>query len=236
MVRIAVVRDASVLQADDALGILLGKFRVMRHHDDEPVFGDLLQQFHDLHRGLGVQRPRRFIRQQDIRVVHQGAGNGDALHLAAGHLVRFLLKLIPEADFAQRLLRPAAALGMRNARDCQRQLHIRQNRLVGDQVIGLKDKADGVVAIGVPVGVRELSGGASVDDQVSRAEAVQAADDVQQRGLAAAGVAQDRDKLALAEFKIDSLERVNFGIGDHIVFFDVSQLQHGLSFSAVTGR
>ena len=125
---------------------------------------------------------------------------------------------------------------MRDARDRQCQLHIRQNRLVGDQVIGLKDKADGVVAVGVPVGVRELSGGAPVDDQVSRAEAVQAADDVQQCRLAAAGVAQDRDKLALTKFEVDSLERVNFGIGDHIVFFDVSQLQHGLSSSAVTGR
>ena len=236
MIRIAVIRDASVLQTDDASGILLGELRVVGHHDDQPVFGDLLQQLHNLDRGLGVQRARRFVRQQDIRVVHQGAGDGDALHLAAGHLVRLLLKLIPEPDFAQGFLRPAAALGMRHARDRQRQLHIRQNRLVGDQVIGLKDKSDGVVAVGVPVGVRELSGGASVDNQISRAEAVQTPDDVQQCRLTAARVAQDRDKLTLSEFKIDSLERMHLGVGDHIVFFDVPQLQHAPSSSALACR
>ena len=44
---------------------------------------------------------------------------------------------------------------------------------------------------------------------------------------------QDRNELALTEFEIDPLERVNLGIGDRIVFFDVSQLQHGQSSSAV---
>ena len=204
----------------------------MRHHDDKPVFRNLLQQFHNLHRGLGVQSARRLIRQENIRVVHQGAGNGNTLHLAAGHLIRFLLELIPEADPAQRLLGAAATFGVCHSRNRQRQLHICQYRLVRDQVIGLEDKTNGMVSVGVPVCIRELFGGASVDDQVSGAEAVQPADDVQQRGLAAAGMTQDRNKLALAEFEIDSLERVHPGIGNHIVLFDISQLQHALSSSA----
>ena len=124
MIRIAVIRDESVLQSDDASRILLRELRIVRHHDDKPVFRDLLQQFHNLHRGLGVQSARRLIRQENIRVVHQGAGNGNTLHLAAGHLIRFLLELIPEADPAQCLLGAAATFGVRHSRDCQRQLHI----------------------------------------------------------------------------------------------------------------
>ena len=232
MVRIAVIRDESVLQADDASRILLCEFRIVRHHDDEPVFRDLLQQLHNLHRGIGVQGARRLIRQENIRVVHQGAGNGDTLHLSAGHLVRFLLKLIPETDPAQSLLGTATAFGVRHTRNRQRQLHICQYRLVRDQVIGLEDKTDGMISVCVPVRISELSCRSSVDDQVSGAEAVQSADDIQKCGLAAAGMTQDRNELALTEFEIDSLERVHPGIGNHIVFFDVSKLQHALSSSA----
>ena len=70
----------------------------MRDHDDEAVARDLLENFHDLHARLGVQRAGRLVRQQNVRVVDEGAGDGDALHLAAGHLVWPLVQLIAEAD------------------------------------------------------------------------------------------------------------------------------------------
>jgi hypothetical protein len=42
------------------------------------------------HLGLngGIQRRGRFVQQQDLRFQHQRAGDGDALALAAGQLVR----------------------------------------------------------------------------------------------------------------------------------------------------
>ena len=94
---------------------------------------------------------------------------------------------------------PAAALGLAHPGQGQRQLHIGEHRLVGDEVVALEDKADGVVAVGVPVPVPELLGGAAVDGQIAAGVLVQAADDVQQGGLAAAGVAQDGHKLVFPE-------------------------------------
>ena len=67
--------------------------------------------------------------------------------------------------------------------------------LVGDQVVALEHKADGVVAVGVPVPVLVLLGGDAVDDQVAGIVAVQAADDVEEGGFAGAAGAQDGDEL-----------------------------------------
>ena len=96
----------------------------MRDHDDELIPGYLLEDIHDLHGGLGVERAGRLVGKQDIRVVHERAGNGDALHLAAGHLVRLLIELIAEADLSERFGRPRLSFRRCNARERQRKLDI----------------------------------------------------------------------------------------------------------------
>ena len=55
----------------------------MRDHDDEALPRDLLDQFHDLHARFGIERARRFVGEQDLGVVDEGAGDGDPLHLPA---------------------------------------------------------------------------------------------------------------------------------------------------------
>ena len=56
---------------------------------------------------------------------------------------------------------------------------------------------------------------------------VQSADDVQQRGLAAAGLAQDRNELALAKGDVDALERLDLRRAGLVDLGDVFQFQHG---------
>ena len=90
---------------------------------------------------------------------------------------------------------------------------------MGDQVVALEYKPDGMVAVGVPVPVFVILGGAAVDQQIAAGVLIQSADDVQQSGLAAAGGPQDGDKLALPEFQTDAL----------VFLGDVSQFQHKLS-------
>ena len=228
VVRIAVVGNESVLEPDDAAGVCGGDLRIVRDHDDELVLRDLLQDLHDLHGGLGIECARRLVRQQDIGIVDQRAGNGDALHLAAGHLARLFVELISEPDLLQRLDGASAPFGRSDAREGQRKLDVGQDVLMRDQVVGLENEADGVVAVGVPVRVCKAPGGLVVDDQVARAVVVEPADDVQQRRLAAAGVAEDRHKFVLAELQIHALERVHGRLSDDIVLFDPAQFQHGV--------
>ena len=82
----------------------------MRDHDDELVLGDLLEQLHYLHAGLGVKRAGRLVGKEDIGVVDERAGYGDALHLASGHLVRLLVQLVAQPDFFEHFHRSLAPL------------------------------------------------------------------------------------------------------------------------------
>ena len=91
---------------------------------------------------------------------------------------------------------------------------------MGDQIIRLKHKAHRVVAVGIPVAVAKVLGGFAVDDQVPGGILIQAPDDVQQRGLAAAGVAQDGHKLAFTEFQVHTLQRMDHGVPGDVILLD----------------
>src|SRR5450830_1462838 len=61
------------------------------------------QQFHHLALYRAVERGGRFVEQNQARLEYQGAGNGDALALAAGELVGVAMpRLRVEADFLER--------------------------------------------------------------------------------------------------------------------------------------
>ena len=225
--RVVVADDPAVEQAHGARGVFRRQLRVVRDHDDELIFCNLLQQIHDLYARFAVERAGRLVGEQDVRVVDDGARDGHTLHLAAGHLVRRLVELVAQTDLFQRLDGARTPLLARDARERQRELHVCQYTLVRDEVVALKDEADGVVAVRVPVAVVILLRRAAVDDEVTGGVAVQTADDVQQCGLAAAGLAQNCDELALTKGDVDALERLNLRRAGLIDLGDVFQFQHG---------
>ena len=64
----------------------------MGDDDDGAAFGvDGLEEVGDFFLGLGVELAGGLIGEDDVRVVDQGAGDGDALFLAAGHLADLTL-------------------------------------------------------------------------------------------------------------------------------------------------
>ena len=66
---------------------------IMGHYDDcrLVLFGDLLQQFHDLFAAPGIQRGGGFIRQDEPGIVGQGPGDGHPLLFAAGEQGREII-------------------------------------------------------------------------------------------------------------------------------------------------
>ena len=226
LVGLGVGADDAVLQGDDTGGVLLGQLRVVGDHDHQTVPGHLLEQLHHLNTGLAVQCTGGLVRQQDIRVVHQCAGNGHTLHLAAGHLAGVLVELVAQAHLFQGFDGPAFALGPGDAGDGQGQFHVGQHRLMGNQVVALEHKAYGVVAVGVPVPVGVLLGGDAVDDQVAAVVAVQTADDVQQRGLAGAAGAKNRHKLVVPQVQTDIIQRVLYQLAGFVFLVDLFEFEH----------
>ena len=61
------------------------------HHRDAIGATHFTDEFHDLDRGLGVQGRRRLVGQQELGLLHEGAGNADALALAARKAVGTLV-------------------------------------------------------------------------------------------------------------------------------------------------
>ena len=174
----------AILDADDAVGIFLCKLRVVGNHDNQTVLCNLFEQIHDLHTGFRVQCASGLICQQNIWIIHQRTGNSHALHLSAGHLVGPFVELIAQPHILKGLFCTLAALAAGNAGNRQCQFHICKNALMGNQVVALEDKTDGVVTVRIPVTVSIFLCGDTVDDQIAAVITVQTADDVEQRGLA----------------------------------------------------
>ena len=82
-----------------------------------------------------------------------------------------------------------------------------------NEVVALEDKADRMVAVGVPIGVAVLLGGDAVDDQVAAGVLIQASDDVEQSCLSAARGAENGDEFALAEFDGDAVKGADVRAG-----------------------
>ena len=235
IIGIRVPDDQAVQQAHDSRGIAVRQVRIVGDHNDQPGTADLLQDLHDLHAGLRVQGAGGFVRQHDVRVVHQGAGDGHPLHLAAGHLGGLFHELVPQPYLLQGSDGPLPPLRLSHAGEGQGQLHVSQHRLVGDELIGLENKTDGMVAVGVPVPVVEVFGGTAVDGEVAGGVAVQPADNVQQCGLAAAALAQYGHEFASPEAEAHALQGVDLRIPQPIVFYDISECEH-LAFPFPQGQ
>ena len=228
---IGVADDPAILDPDDPVGIFLRQLRIVGDHDHQPVLGYLLQKIHDLHTGVRIQGAGGLVRQQNIRIIHQSPGNSHALHLATGHLVGALMELVAQAHILQGFGCPLPPFAGRNTGNGQCQLHIRQHRLVGDQIIALEHKADGMVSVRIPVPVGILPGGDPIDDQITAVVAVQTADHIQHCGLAGTAGAQNGDKLIVAQGQTYPIQGSLHQIAGNVLFTDVLDLEHTTALS-----
>ena len=79
----------------------------MRHHDhrDAPLPVQLLEDRHDLDAGARIQGSRRFVGQDQLRIVDQAARDGDALLLSAGELAGVMIGALRQTHDRQGLHR-----------------------------------------------------------------------------------------------------------------------------------
>ena len=119
-----------MIEHEDVVRIRDGR-QAVGNGDGGAPFLQPLQRAEDLLLGAGIQRTGRLVKQQDRRILHQRAGDGDALLLAARKL---------EAAFAHHRVEPLGqAPDQRHQRGIARGLldlaHVRALGPVGD-IIG----------------------------------------------------------------------------------------------------
>ena len=139
----------AVAQCDVAAAVL-GYLRIVGHEYDGTSLGmQLLEKDQYLERCTGIEVTGRFIGEDDGRIVYQCPGDGDALHLSAGHLVAFMHQAVAQAYGNQRidcfLIPLGCAIGWVVH---QRQLYVLDRCRFRQQVVVLKDESDLAVAQG----------------------------------------------------------------------------------------
>ena len=146
------------------------------------------------------------------RKLHQGAGDGDALLLAAGHLAGLAVHELFDLDELCRLVGLLQHLGLGKAvlplQVLEREENVLTDGEVGIQGIVLKHQADAAVfgrKIGHVVVTEENPAGGGL---------LQTADQVQRGALAAAGRAQQADETSVRNLKAEITDG-----GDRVTLF-----------------
>ena len=202
-----------------------GNFRLVgNHHNGDALLVELLENLHNLLAGFCIQGAGGLVGQQHLGVVHNGAGNGHPLALAAGELGGLKIHPVPQAHTLQGLAGNLQALLAAHPGVEQGQGHVLQGALPGEQVEALEHKANAVQAHVRKLVVAALGNILALQDVLPRGGAVQAADDIHQGGFAGAGGAHNGHVLPFVHREGDVLEHrhVHFALG--VVFVDVLQL------------
>ncbi len=186
--RRAGLRDLRVAHDDDPVGDGQRLGLVMRDVDHGEA-ESLLQRADLLPHApaqAGVEVRQRLVERQHLRLQHQGAGDRDALLLAARHL---RLQVGSEALQADRLQR-GLGLGMRlpppGARGDEAIGDVVQDGHVGEGRVGLEHHGD------VALACRQQRDVAAADGEPTLGRLLEARDHAQQRRLAAAGGTEQR--------------------------------------------
>jgi len=205
--------DAAAVDDGDVAAQCLGLLQVVRGEDDGGAACiDIAQEVPHRATDLDIDAGCRLIQDQQPRLVHERPGDHQpALH-AAGERARHAIALVPQLQLLQVFLRAHSRYGTRNAVEPRLVHHDGERALEHVEVDFLRHDADtglGRLQLAVDV-VPEHAGsaGALVDER---------GDDADERGLARAVGAEQREEIAALDVQIDAAQRLHavaVGLGE----------------------
>ena len=151
-------------------------------------------------RNSQIQRSQRFVQKQYLRAVHQSAGDGHPLLLAAGKLVDTAAVKALQADHLQHFGDALADLFLRHFRDTQAEGNVFKHVQVREQRILLEHRVD------LPLMGRNVIDPHTVKGNITGSGRSKPADDPQRRGLATAAGAKQCEEFKIVDVKIDVIE------------------------------
>ena len=181
-----------------------GDFRIMRYQNNGMSFG--MQPADDFHHHLaaaGIERAGGLVGQDDFAAVHQRAGNGHALLLAAGELVGAVVFFAFQAQISQKLSSAFIPLFLIHAGIHGGQRHVFARAQCAQQVVALENKAEFAPAQRGQLVAAHLRSFHAVDLIRAGSGTIETADDVHQRGFAGAGLADDGNEIAFLNGEAD---------------------------------
>ncbi len=173
--------------------------------DDDECGAELALQFHQLELGLGaqllVEGGQRFVEQQHARALDQRARQRHPLTLTAGELADAALAEALQLDQRQHLGDPLAALAPADVLLAQAEADVSLHGKMGKQSVALEHHVDR------PMVRRNIADVLAVEQDAAFARRLEAGEQAQQRGLAAAGGAEQRKKFAVPDVEAERIDR-----------------------------
>ena len=165
---------------------------------DADVVLDRLQLELHLLAQLEVERAERLVEEQDLRLVDERAGEGDALLLAAGELPRLPPLEAVQVDELEDRTRPGpSSLLAAQALAAEAERDVLEDRQVGEERVALEDR------VHVAPVRREPGHVLVAEEDAALVRLLEAADHPQRRRLAAARRAEQREEAAALDLERD---------------------------------
>ena len=203
LLRRADLEHAAVLHHRHAVGERQRLFLVVGHVDgrDAELLLELADLGAHLHADLRVEVRERLVEQQDVRVEHERPRQRHALLLTARELSRVARLEAREVDLAQPFVEPRRDLGRPELPQLEAVGDVVRDRHVGPERVVLEHHAD------VPLVRRQPVHHAVAEADLARVGLVEAGHEPQQRRLAAARRAQEREQLAVIDGEVGPIHR-----------------------------
>src|SRR5215218_9721506 len=201
--------DAAEIHHGDAVAHVLDDAEVVADHDVGQPEGvlELEQEIDDLRPDRNVERRHRLVQQHHLRPQDQRPGDADALALAAGELVRIARRMLwPQADLREHRGDAGVDLAVvRHAMQAKRRRERRPDGLARvERGIGVLE--DELRDTGPRHAVHAGADLMAVEKDAAARRRLEAEDRQGEGRLAAAGLADDAEALALLELEIDAVD------------------------------
>ncbi len=171
-----------------------------------------------------IERRQRLVKQQDLRLGDQRAGERDALLLAAGELRRQPARILAHRHQLEQLAGALVPRRLVDAAHLQGEGDVVDHGQMRKQRVGLEHHRRAAL------GRRQVGDVLAAQDDVARADRLVARDHPQGRGLAATGRAEQAAIGAGRDFQVDGVDRqrrvIALGDGDQ---FEGGGSGHGVS-------
>ena len=198
--------DLAAADKRHLVGHPAGKAHLVGHeHEPGADLFELADHLEDLGGHLRIEGGGWFVEKQPLRLAGESPEDGDPLLLPAGELGRALVGMLRELEALERLSDPLARRRGGEAMDMnQRQSEVVERREMGEEVVGLEDGPHFA-----PVG--EEPGFIARHRHPGEAHAplfceIEPGEDPQERGLAAAGGADEDQRPDVARGEIEPVE------------------------------
>ncbi len=219
--------DLSVAHVDDAITIG-GGLGVVGDHEDglAEVFVGLAKHVEDDAGTFRIEVAGGFVGEHDGGTIDESAGERDALLLSAGKFVGAMLETLGDAEHLGDFFEERR-IGLGDTGDINGDLDVRAGAEGREKIEFLKDESDLALAQTGALAVGERGEIDAIDGDASGIGAGESAEQVEERGLAAAGRADDSNELSSLHGEGNTAQGGDIDFADAVGFAQIYGFNEG---------